>query len=200
MNPCATSSLMSLTDLPFDVLFLIGSKLDLRSLVCLSSTCRYLREHCLHPLQFQSVNLQPYWTSLTNASIEDFFQHRCIQTRYLSLSWSKSIDISPFDTLMNVCADQLIQLNLACCQYLTGEHIQSLVNACPNLQILNFESCDSLNNLDFVPLAQLNHIRSLNVYRTKIDYRTLLPLIDKNAQHFEHINLGQRLSICQGRK
>ena len=192
---CETPSRPSLTDLPLDVLLLIGSLLDLRSLMHLSATCRYLRDPCLHFSQFHSVNLQPYWNRLTNASLENFFQHRCVQTRYLSLSWSRSIGILPFNALLTACSDHLVQLNLACCQYLTGEHIQIVANTCRNLQILNLESCTSLSNIDFEPLSNLDQIRSLNLYRTHIDYRTLLPLINRNASHFEHINLGEPSNV-----
>jgi F-box/leucine-rich repeat protein 4 len=91
-----------------------------------------------------------------------------------------------------MCSINLIQLNLACCQYLTGQYIKTIVNYCPNIEILNLENCVALNNLDFIPLKYLNHIRSLNVYRTKIDYRTLLPLIENNKKYLENINLGKK--------
>jgi len=184
-------SQINLTKLPFDLLFLICSYLDLRSLIQLSSTCRYLREQCLHSLQFVSLDLQPYWNGITNYSIEDFFVNYCNQTRYLSLAWTKSIQYSSFNQLLNICSNKLIQLNLACCQYLKGEYIEVIANHCPNIEILNLENCVCLNNLDFIPLRNLRHIRSLNVYRTNIDYRTLLPLIDNNKEHLENINLGK---------
>ncbi len=180
-----------LIQLPFDLLFLICTYLDLHSLIQLSSTCRYLREQCLHSLQFLSLNLQPYWNGITNDSIENFFLNHCNQTRYLSLAWTKSIEYSPFNHLLNICSNNLVQLNLACCQYLRGEYIEAIANSCPNIEILNLENCFYLNNQDFLPLRNLLHIRSLNVYRTRIDYRTLLPLINNNKEHLENINLGQ---------
>ncbi|CAF1085061.1 unnamed protein product [Adineta steineri] len=180
----------NLTKLPFDILFIICSYLDLRSLVRLSSTCHLLHRQCLDSLQFQSLNLQPYWNGITNYSIENFFRYHCTQTRYLSLAWTKSIQCSSFNQLLNICSNNLVQLNLACCQYLTGQYIKIIVNYCPNIEILNLENCFSLNNLDFIPLKYLNHIRILNVYRTKIDYRTLLPFIDNNKKYLENINLG----------
>ncbi|CAF3635009.1 unnamed protein product [Adineta steineri] len=184
------NSELNLTKLPFDILFLICSYLDLHSLIRLSSTCRRLREQCLHPLQFSSVDLQPYWNTITNNSIENFFLNHCIQTRYLSLAWTKSIELSPFNQLLNLCSTNLIQLNLACCQYLKGEHIEVIANYCSNIEILNFENCFGLATEDFIPLKNLCHIRSLNVYRTSIDFKTLLPLIDNNKEHLEDINLG----------
>lgn len=187
------SSSVGLTDLPFDLLFVICSYLDLRSLVRLSSTCRLLHKHCLHPLQFQSLNLQPYWNGVTNYSIDHFFLHHCIQTRHLSLAWTKSIQSSSFHRLLNICSNNLVQLNLACCQYLTEQHIRILVNACPCIEIFNLENCHSLQCRDFLPLKTLTHIRSLNVYRTKINHRTLLPLIDNNQNSLEHINLGKKI-------
>ncbi|CAF2779984.1 unnamed protein product [Rotaria sp. Silwood2] len=180
----------NLIKLPFDILFLICSYLDLHSLIQFSSTCRYLRQQCLHPLQFHSLNLQPYWNGITNDSIKNFFLDHCIQTQYLSLAWTKSIQYSSFNQLLNICSNKLVQLNLACCRYLTGEYIQTIVDYCPNIEILNLDNCSHLNNLDFIPLKNLHHIRTLNVYRTKIDYRTLLPLIDNNKEHLENINLG----------
>lgn len=182
---------MTLTQLPFDLLSIICSYLDLRSLVRLSSTCRSFHHQCRDPLQFQSLNLQPYWNGISNYSIEKFFAHRCHQTRHLSLAWTHAIQYSSFQQLVAGCSKDLVQLNLACCQYLTGQYIKIIVNTCPMIEILNLENCLSLTNLDFIPLKYLNHVRSLNVYRTKIDYRTLLPLIDNNRKHLEHINLGQ---------
>ncbi|CAF3365740.1 unnamed protein product [Rotaria sp. Silwood1] len=189
------NSSMDLTKLPFDILFIICSYLDLRSLVRLSSTCHILHDQCLHPLQFQSLNLQPYWNGITNFSIENFFLKHCTQTRYLSLAWTKLIQCSSFNQLLNICSFNIIQLNLACCQYLNGQYIKIIVNYCPNIEILNLENCISLNNLDFIPLKYLNHIRLLNVYRTNIDYRTLLPLIDNNKKYLETINLGKKKYI-----
>ncbi|CAF3038105.1 unnamed protein product [Rotaria socialis] len=195
-----SNSSMDLSKLPFDILFIICSYLDLRSLIRLSSTCQTLHNQCLHPLQFQSLNLQPYWNGITNFTIENFFLRHCTRTRYISLAWSKSLQCSSFNQLLNVCSNGLVQLNLACCQYLNGLYIKIIVNCCPNIEILNLENCISLNNLDFIPLKYLDRVRSLNVYRTKIDYRTLLPFIDNNKKNLEHINLGscQKLSDTIG--
>lgn len=179
-----------LTKLPFDILFLINSYLDLRSLVRLSSTCRYLHEQCLHSLQFRSLDLQPYWNKITNQSIEQFFSQYCSQTRWLSLAWTQSIHIESFQRLLSNCSKNLMQLDLSSCQYLAEHSILTIVDCCPNIQILNLENCPSLTNYDFLPLQNLSHIRSLNVYRTNIDFRTLLPLIYRNQEHFEYINLG----------
>ncbi|CAF0824780.1 unnamed protein product [Adineta ricciae] len=197
-NEMNTSS--DLLKLPFDVLFIICYYLDMRSLIYLSSTCRVLRTRCLHPLQFQSVNLQPYWNGITNYSIENFFRQYCSQTRHLSLAWTKSIQCSSFNQLLNICSANLVQLNLACCQYLTGQYIKIIVNYCTHIEILNLENCISLNHLDFIPLKYLQHLRILNVYRTNIDYRTLLPLIENNKKSLENINLGscQKLSDTAG--
>jgi len=181
-----------LTKLPFDILCLINSYLDLRSLVHLSMTCRYLREQSLHALQFRSLNLQPYWNRITDQSINAFFSRHCSQTRWLSLAWTQSIQFDSFKNLLTNCSQNLIQLELSCCQYLTKDSIQTIVDNCSNIQILNLESCYSLTNFDFIPLQHLSHLRSLNVYRTKIDFRTLLPLIYRNREHFEHINLGKK--------
>lgn len=177
--------------LPFDILFLICSYLDLRSLVQFSSTSRYFHEICLHPLQFKSLNLQPYWSYITSKAITNFFSNYCSQTQYLSLSWTKNIQYSSFHQLLSSCSKSLIQLELGCCAYLTGEYIQLVVDYCPNIEILNLENLSHLSSPDFLPLKNLHHIRSLNVYRTKIDFQTLLPLIDNNKEHLEHINLGK---------
>jgi hypothetical protein len=185
------SSCFDLSNIPFDILVLICSYLDLRSLVRLSSTCHYFRQHCLDSLQFQSLNLQPYWNGLNDVAINEFFQYHCQQTRYLSLSWSKSIQLSSFERLLNVTCKHLTQLNLSSCDYLNGAYLKSLVNNCPQLQILNLDSCTSLSNMDFVSLNTLRFIRALSVYRTRIDFRTLLPLIDRNCEHIEHINIGK---------
>jgi F-box/leucine-rich repeat protein 4 len=186
-NDCSDN----LTKLPFDLLFLICTYLDLPSLVRLSSTCRHLHEKCLHSLQFLSMDLQPYWNNINNASIENFFLNHCTQTRFLSLAWTQSINYSLFTELLTTCSNNLAQLNLGCCQYLDGKYIEAIVESCPKVEILNFESCIQLSSEDFIPLKNLMHLRSLNVYRTAIDYRTLLPLINNNQKHFESINIGK---------
>ena len=186
-NPPSTD----ITTLPFDLLFIICSHLDLRSLIRFSSTCRLFREQCLDALQFLSLDLQPYWNEITNVSIENFFLQHCTQTRYLSLSWTKSIEYSPFEQLLQVCSNRLIHLHLACCQYLTGDYLDAIVRQCPTLELLNLENCTALSGEDFLPLILLENLQSLNVYRTHIDYRTLLPLIHNNREHLEHINLGK---------
>ncbi|CAF3762746.1 unnamed protein product [Rotaria socialis] len=180
----------SLASLPFDLLFLIVSYLDLRSLMQLSSTCRNFRELCLDPLQFHALNLKPYWNGITNDAIQKFFLDHCVKTRYLSLAWTKSIAYESFNQLLITCSHNLAQLDLGCCSYLKGEYIQVIGDCCPNIEILNLENCSTLQNQDFLPLRSLHRIRSLNVYRTRIDYQTLLPLIDSNKEHLEHINLG----------
>lgn len=180
-----------ITQLPFDILFLICSQLDLRSLVRFSSTCRLFRQQCLHGLQFLAVNLQPYWNRITNHSIENFFLEHCTQTRSLSLAWTKSISHSPFEQLLNVCSDRLIQLDLGNCGYLNRDYLETITCCCPNVEWLNLENCIGLTGEDFLPLTDLQHLRSLNVYRTRIDYRTILPVIHRNQEHLEHINLGE---------
>ena len=194
----AASGSIKLIDLPFDVLFQICLRLDLSSLIRLSSTCRYLREHCLNPLQFQSLNLQPYWNGIDDTAIENFFQHQCAKTRFLSLAWTASISAPSFKRLLQPCAQQLLQLNLSTCQYLTGDHLTWIAQHCPHLQILNLDSCTSLDADEFIPLAELRQIRALHLYRTNVDYRTLLPLIHRNHEHLEHLNLGkeEKLFIC----
>lgn len=184
-------SRLSIVELPFDILSLICSYLDLRSLVRLSATCRLLHAECLHSSQFRSINLQPYWNGLSNFAIEQFFVRNCNQTQHLSLAWSRSIQYSSFSQLLNSTSTHLLQLNLSSCQYLTFNHISAIVEHCPKLEILSLDNCLSLNNFDFVPLKNLNCLRSLNVYRTKIDYRTLLPLIESNRETLEHLNLGK---------
>ncbi|CAF1487854.1 unnamed protein product [Adineta ricciae] len=188
-------SSMDLTKLPFDILFQICSYLDLRSLARFASTSRYFQRQCLDSLQFKSLNLQPYWNTITNDSIECFFSNYCEQTWYLSLAWTRNIQLTSFTCLLNKCSRNLRQLNLACCQYLTKQYIEVVVDTCPNIEILNLDACGCLESDDFLPLTKLTHLRSLNVYRTAIDFRTLLPLINQNKEHLEHLNLGNCLQL-----
>ncbi|CAF1364141.1 unnamed protein product, partial [Didymodactylos carnosus] len=186
-NEECTSNL-GLIRLPFDILFTICTYLDLRSLIRLSSTCRYLYDKCLHPLQFQALNLQPYWYGITNYSIDYFFSLKCTQTKYLSLAWTKSINLQSFTLLLNT--QKLIQLNLACCQYMNDEYIDIISKHCQQLEIINLENCYNLTSDDFIPLKNLKNLKSINFYRTKIDHRTLIPLVKNNYLHLEYVNLG----------
>ena len=189
--PTSTSTSTKITDLPFDILTLICSQLDLRSLMRLSSTCRYLHQVCQDPLSFLSLNLQPYWNRIDDQSIERFFQYRCQKTRFLSLAWTKSIGLKSFEHLLRPCGKQMVQLNLSSCQFLKAGHIQIICDYCVNIELLNLDNCMSLDTNDFLPLTSLKKIRGLSVYRTLIDFRTLLPLINENSNHLEHLNLGE---------
>ncbi|CAF4542861.1 unnamed protein product, partial [Didymodactylos carnosus] len=67
---------------------------------------------------------------------------------------------------------------------------------CQQLEIINLENCFSLISDDFIALKNLKNLKSINFYRTKIDHRTLIPLIKNNYLHLEYVNLGacQQLS------
>lgn len=184
------SSTINFFDLPFDVVLRICSFLDLRSLIRFSSTCQTFRKFGSIEDSFFSVNLKTFWNRLTNESLDNFFVDRCRKTRFLSLSWSKNLKIDSFSRLVRSASENLTNLQLASCRFLNQDFLCSIVENCPNLEILNLENCSTLRDRDFLPLKNLSKIRAVNFYGTLIDFRTVLPLIDTNRRTLEFLNLG----------
>lgn len=66
---------------------LIISHLALPDLCRLAQTCKLLYQHCCDPLQYTHLSLQPYWATLTDASLE-YLLPRCTLVQWLNLSWT----------------------------------------------------------------------------------------------------------------
>ncbi|CAJ0934873.1 unnamed protein product [Ranitomeya imitator] len=70
-----------------ELIQLIISHLALPDLCRLAQTCKLLYQHCCDPLQYTHLSLQPYWATLTDASLE-YLLPRCTLVQWLNLSWT----------------------------------------------------------------------------------------------------------------
>ncbi|XP_073531844.1 F-box/LRR-repeat protein 4 [Phyllobates terribilis] len=201
-NQFSSSSLRDWTNngyfdkLPYELIQLIISHLALPDLCRLAQTCKLLYQHCCDPLQYTHLSLQPYWATLTDASLE-YLLPRCTLVQWLNLSWTGNrslITTSGFSRLLKVCGPELVRLELACGHFLNEACLEVITEMCPNLQELNLSSCDKLPPQAFSHVSKLCGLKRLVLYRTKIEQTALLSILNF-CPELQHLNLGSCVLI-----
>ncbi|XP_075720310.1 F-box/LRR-repeat protein 4 isoform X2 [Rhinoderma darwinii] len=182
--------------LPYELIQLIISHLSLPDLCRLAQTCKLLYQHCCDPLQYTHLSLQPYWATLTDASLE-YLLPRCTLVQWLNLSWTGNrgfITTSGFSRLLKVSGAELVRLELACGHFLNEACLEVIAEMCPNLQELNLSSCDKLPPQAFNHVSKLCGLKRLVLYRTKIEQTALLSILNF-CPELQHLNLGSCVLI-----
>ncbi|XP_014346413.1 F-box/LRR-repeat protein 4 isoform X2 [Latimeria chalumnae] len=182
--------------LPYELIQLIISHLTLPDLCRLAQTCKLLHQHCCDPLQYIHLNLQPYWATLNDASLEHL-QARCTLLQWLNLSWTGNrglISDSGLCRFLKVCGSELTRLDLACSHFLNEACLEIIAQMCPNLQDINLSSCDKLPPQAFNHFAKVSGLRRLVLYRTKIEQTALLSILNFCSE-IQHLNLGSCVMI-----
>ncbi|KAG8582286.1 hypothetical protein GDO81_007993 [Engystomops pustulosus] len=215
-NQFSSSSLRDWTNngyfdkLPYELIQLIISHLALPDLCRLAQTCKLLYQHCCDPLQYTHLSLQPYWASLTDASLE-YLLPRCTLVQWLNLSWTGNrgfISTSGFSS--GDCAPNLQELNLSSCDKATSgfQHISKLcglkrlvstapkiesLNFCPELQHLNRGSCVLIEDYDLIAGvigAKCKKLRSLDLWRCKNITEKGIKELASGCPLLEELDLG----------
>ncbi|KAM3931960.1 F-box/LRR-repeat protein 4 isoform 2-T5 [Leptodactylus fuscus] len=188
--------------LPYELIQLIISHLALPDLCRLAQTCKLLYQHCCDPLQYTHLSLQPYWASLTDASLE-YLLPRCTLVQWLNLSWTGNrgfITTSGFSRLLKVCGSELVRLDLACGHFLNEACLEVIAEMCPNLQELNLSSCDKLPPQAFSHISKLCALKRLVLYRTKIeieDYDLIAGVIGAKCKKLQSLDLWRCKNITE---
>ncbi|XP_041963161.1 F-box/LRR-repeat protein 4 isoform X1 [Alosa sapidissima] len=182
--------------LPYELIQLIVSHLTVPDLCRLAQSCKLLQQHCCDPLQYLQLSLQPYWATLTDASLVHL-QPRCVLLQRLNMSWTGNrgaLTSNGFCSFLKACGQSLVSLELSCCHFLTEASMEVISQTCPGLQELNLASCDRLQPQAFSHVAKLNSLRRLVLYRTKIEQTALLSILTFCTE-LQHLNLGSCVRI-----
>ncbi|XP_065839547.1 F-box/LRR-repeat protein 4-like [Oscarella lobularis] len=177
--------------LPDEVIQIIISYLDTRSLCRAAQTCSLLFRHCYDASLYTELDLKPYWNTVDDCTLKGM-QTRCSRLTKLSLSWTggcKQLTQSAFTSFIETCGATLVCLRLACCDYITADGLKAIVDGCPNLQELDLQSCNTLSNSALKHLSKLTTLQALNLYRVPIENDALGDIATNNKQ-LQHINLG----------
>ncbi|KAJ8313740.1 hypothetical protein KUTeg_008301 [Tegillarca granosa] len=148
--------------LPYEVIQLILSYLDLPSLCRTAITCSLLHKHCYDSLQYKEVNLQPYWTQV-NIHTLDNLHSRCKYLQRLNLSWCDGTS-----------------------SVLQNQNFRRFLEACGKLDL---QSCRGVDSGGVNLLCKLQNLQWLNLYRTQVDKNSVIQLI-KVSKNLQHLNLG----------
>ncbi|NXD86280.1 FBXL4 protein, partial [Halcyon senegalensis] len=182
--------------LPYELIQLILSHLTVPDLCRLAQTCKLLYQHCCDPLQYIHLSLQPYWARINDTSLE-YLQSRCTLIQWLNLSWTGNrgaISVSGFSRFLKVCGSELVRLELSCGHFLNETCLEVITETCPNLQELNLSSCDKLPPQAFNHIAKVGGLKSLILYRTKVEQTALLSILNFCSE-LQHLSLGNCVMI-----
>jgi F-box/leucine-rich repeat protein 4 len=182
--------------LPNEVLQEILRFLDMRSLVNLSLTCKFMYKHCYEPAQYTEVNLQPFWSSVNSQSLLSLVP-RCAYLQKLNLSWCGSHWTLTNNAILNLfqsCGQELRVLHLANCKFVDNESLHIVSLHCPSLTLLDLRGNRMIDSSGFRNLSRLVDLRYLNLYRTRIDTMSMM-FIARSCPGLEHVNIGSCTSI-----
>lgn len=167
--------------LPDEIIRTIFSYLPFPDFCRAACVCRTFRAHSYDPSQLIRLDLSSYWHKINDNALESLAarcrradsggQGALMQT--LNLRWVgggdivSSAQVNAFLDLCNLSA--LTRLNLGSAYCVTDHIVSRIVQAAPMIQDLNLESCDKLTAEGIRVLHKLEHLRKLNLYRTKVD-------------------------------
>ncbi|KAI8902399.1 hypothetical protein BC833DRAFT_573403 [Globomyces pollinis-pini] len=129
-----TRHILTLTDFELQIVI---SKLSFRDMVHLRCVCRQLRDQLQSYIFWEKVDLRPL---------------------------SRTIDSIFLDSLFDIVAENLLDLDLGKCWKIDDSNIQNLTNKCKNLRKLSVADCWKLSDLSLTAIVtNLKSLRRLNV-------------------------------------
>ncbi|XP_053374436.1 F-box/LRR-repeat protein 4-like [Mercenaria mercenaria] len=176
--------------LPEEVIQQILSFLDVLSLCRVARTSRLLYKHSYDSLQYTELNLQPHWPQVNDVALESLHNRSRFLQR-LNLSWCHGNIVSEaaFCRYVQACGQNLRDLYLSSCSFVTQYSIHEIAKSCPNLEELDIGSCKGIDSDGFYDISSLQSLKRLNLYRTNIDQYALLSII-RSCSGLKHLNLG----------
>ncbi|XP_060598191.1 F-box/LRR-repeat protein 4-like [Ruditapes philippinarum] len=176
--------------LPEEVIQVILSFLDVLSLCRVARSSKLLYKHSYDSLQYTELNLQPHWPQVNDIALESLHNRSRFLQR-LNLSWCHGNIVSEdsFCRYIKACGQNLQDLYLSSCSFVTQISIHEISQSCPNLKELDIGSCKEIVSNGFYDISNLKHLERLNLYRTNIDQDALLRII-RSCTELKHLNLG----------
>lgn len=170
--------------LPKEVIIHIFQYLDLLSLSNVCQVSKLFQLVGSDPQLYTRLYLKPIFHLVSNVMIEGLTK-KCSFLTHLDLSWCGNYSSLKPDTLRHFvknCGQNLTNLRLNNCHCANGQVLLEISLQCENLIELSLSNCHLLEARDFEPLAGLNNLRHLNLYRTKIHHRQLCDILRKNPR------------------
>ncbi|GBM25693.1 F-box/LRR-repeat protein 4 [Araneus ventricosus] len=178
--------------LPSEVTSFIFSFLDLQSLCSASKTSKIFQKICYDPALYRDLNLQLYWY-LVDVNALKSLQPRLSLLRKLNISWCGGqgrITTSYFIEFLEVNCQNLTSLRLANCSFVNDDCLKAVANYCPHLKELDMRCCHAkdLTQSGFKYISQMSKLIYLDLYRTKIDDKSLNAIV--KSLKLEHLLFG----------
>ena len=193
------TSCSNIVELPNEVLNMILSYLDLKTLFKLRSTCTTFYNVCSDEFLFKRIDLQPYWY-LVDDNFIDVLAKLTRKTTHLNMSWTKLKTCDSLERLLVGSADTLQVLMLESCSFLDGQMLQIVTANCHQLIKLSLKSCTNISNLKdpvkdaFSSIKNLKHLETLNLYRTQCSQDAIVEILF-SCTKLRHLNLGSCVQI-----
>lgn len=194
MQTCA-----NIVDLPNEILCMILTYLDLKTLSRLRSTCQTFQELCSFEFLYSKLDLQPYWNLIDEEFIE-YLTQRTDKIAMLNLSWTKMDRIEPIESLFEISCQNLIVIQLNSCSFMTASLLKTLVKSCTQLTSLSLRSCTNIegardNSRDgFMEIKKLRKLKFLDLYRTMCGQAAICEILE-SCGLIEGLNLGACVRI-----
>ena len=200
----------NLTELPNEILNLILSFLDFKTLFNLRATCKHFYEICSDEYFLQKLDLQPYW-NLIDDNLIGLLAELATDIKMINLSWLKLNSKSVLEIFFINSCKSLTTLKMDNCLIVDEEVLHTISVNCQQLEKLSLVGCmnHTLNNENvsfsenininknknnFFYLKNLRKLISLNLYRSAIDTDSIVQILVACNQ-LKHLNLGSCINI-----
>ncbi|XP_046627361.1 F-box/LRR-repeat protein 4 isoform X1 [Neodiprion virginianus] len=181
----------SFSVLPDEAVLKILRNLDLRSLCRCCQVNRHFNNIARDALLYTSLNLKPYWYCIDTSALETLAS-RCQYLQRLDLSWCgnyNTITSKDIQEFLTSSGNQLTHLRFNSCQFVNNSVILKVSMICRNLKELCLRNCVEITKDGFWPLANLQQLERLELYRTLIQTPSLCAIL-KGNRGMRHLNLA----------
>ena len=183
--------------LPREIILFILSHLDFRSLIQCCQVSKSFRDIASDPLLYSRLELKHLWHKVSNATLKSVFRKTKL-LKYLDISHCGNYGrLTPVTlrTFIYARGAKLTNLLLQNCHAATKIVLVSIGATCKQLVDLDLSNLHYIETGNFGPIALLNNLQQLNLYRTRIGTRELSDIIKSNASTLRALYLGSCLRI-----
>jgi len=177
--------------LPREILLSILALLDVPSMVAISQCSTGFRDLTKDPFLYATVDLRQVWYCCSSGTL-DWLLQRSGHLTQLDLSWCGNyggLTPTSLSSFLASVGPQLTLLRLDCCHVATVDVLEKIGENCTSLTHLSLANCHLLKPADFQALSPLEHLISLNLYRTSVSQTALLAILCNNRD-LQNLNLS----------
>merc|ERR1719397_2022717 len=143
------------------------------------------------PLLYATVDLRQVWYCCSSGTL-DWLLQRSGHLTQLDLSWCGNyggLTPTSLSSFLASVGPQLTLLRLDCCHVATVDVLEKIGENCTSLTHLSLANCHLLKPADFQALSPLEHLISLNLYRSSVSQTALLAILCNNRD-LQNLNLS----------